>query len=233
MGPLQIAAHQQVEGLVGAAQLDVGPKGHRVVGLRDRVQELVQADGPPAGIAAREIFTLEHLRHREVGGFPDHALECERREPRRVELDSRPGHLQDLAELGAVRLGVRPDLVPRKRPARLGASRGISDHAGEIADDDDDLVAEILEVSELLEHDRVPQVQIRGGRVETQLDLERCAGRPGALKFLYQLRLNDDLGRPSAEAGHLLVDGTHGTRGRGGRSVHQARGGTPLEFTPV
>jgi hypothetical protein len=38
---LQVAAHQQVELLVGAAQLQVALQRHRVVALHQRVQELV------------------------------------------------------------------------------------------------------------------------------------------------------------------------------------------------
>ncbi len=41
-GPLEIAPHQEIEGLVGAAQLHVGSQGHRIVGLGDGIQELVQ-----------------------------------------------------------------------------------------------------------------------------------------------------------------------------------------------
>ncbi len=41
---LQMAAHQQVELLVGAAQLQVRLQGHRVIALQQRVQKLVQAD---------------------------------------------------------------------------------------------------------------------------------------------------------------------------------------------
>ena len=41
---LQLAADQQVELLVGAAQLDVGLERDRVVALHQRVQELVDRD---------------------------------------------------------------------------------------------------------------------------------------------------------------------------------------------
>jgi hypothetical protein len=41
---LQRAAHQQVELLVGAAELEVALQRHRVVALHQRVQQLVHAD---------------------------------------------------------------------------------------------------------------------------------------------------------------------------------------------
>ena len=42
---LQRAAHQQVELLVGAAELDIGLQRHRVVALHQRIQEFMQRDG--------------------------------------------------------------------------------------------------------------------------------------------------------------------------------------------
>jgi hypothetical protein len=34
-----------------------------------------------------------------------------------------------------------------------------------------------LELAQLLEHDRVPEVDVRGRRVQTELDAQRAAGR--------------------------------------------------------
>ena len=41
---LQVAAHEEVELLLGAAQLDVGAHGHRVVALGQRVEHLEHRD---------------------------------------------------------------------------------------------------------------------------------------------------------------------------------------------
>ena len=59
---LQAAAHQQVELLVGAAELDVGLQRHRVVALHQRIQELVDRDRLLRGVALGEIVALEHAR---------------------------------------------------------------------------------------------------------------------------------------------------------------------------
>src|SRR5947209_15398180 len=48
------SSEQKVERLVGAAELDVGPQRDRVVGLSERVEELVEADGPAARVARGE-----------------------------------------------------------------------------------------------------------------------------------------------------------------------------------
>ena len=42
---LQLAAHQEVELLVGAAELHIGFDGHRVIGLEQGVEKLGQGDG--------------------------------------------------------------------------------------------------------------------------------------------------------------------------------------------
>ena len=53
---------EQVEELVGAAELDVALERDRVVGLEQRVEELVLVDGPLLVEALREVVALEHAR---------------------------------------------------------------------------------------------------------------------------------------------------------------------------
>ena len=65
-GPLQVAAGQQVELLVGAADLDVRLKHHRVVCLHQRVQELVQAERLLFLEAAAEVVALQYPGDREL-----------------------------------------------------------------------------------------------------------------------------------------------------------------------
>ena len=177
MGPLQVTSDQQVERLVGAAQLHVGAQRHRIIGLGDRVQELVKTDRALGSVARGEVFALEHPGDREARRFADDVFEGQGREPRRVEFDARPRHVDDLAELRAVGVRVRANLVAGERLARLRPPRGVTDHAGEIADDHDHLMAQLLEIAQFGQHDGVPQVQVGRRRVEAQLDLQR---RPGA-----------------------------------------------------
>src|SRR5262249_2998268 len=200
------AADEQVEGLVRASKLDVTTQRDRVVALRERIEKLVEADRPARGVAVGEIFALEHLGQREMCRLTDDVLEGQLRQPRRIEIDPRSAHVQDLAELRAVRLRVGANLLPRERLARLRAPRGITDHAGEVADDDDDLVAEVLEVAQLLQDDRVPEVQVGRRGIEAELDQERAPGPRRALELPAQLGLDDDLGGPAPDAGHLDVD---------------------------
>src|SRR5438876_5291501 len=139
-------------------------------------------------------------------GQPDQIFELERAEPCRVELDADPLHVEDPAELSAVRLGVRADLLPRERLARLRTARGIADHPGEIADHDDDLVPEILEIAELAQDHGMAQMQIGRGGIETELDDQRAPRAPRTLELLAQLRLHDDARGAAAERAQLVVD---------------------------
>jgi len=61
------------------------------------------------------------------------------------------------------------DLVRGERLARLRTPGGIADHAREVADDDDHLMAEVLEVAQLSQHHRVAQMKIGRGGIEPQL----------------------------------------------------------------
>jgi hypothetical protein len=80
-GALQLAAEQQVEGLVGAAQLDVGLDGHRVHALHERVEELDQRDRAAGVVAGLEILPLQKLGHGDVCRQVGHLREGHRRQP--------------------------------------------------------------------------------------------------------------------------------------------------------
>jgi hypothetical protein len=50
---------------------------------------------------------------------------------------------------------------------------GVADHPGEIADQEHDVVPQVLELAHFVEDDRVPEVQVRRRRVEPGLDPQR------------------------------------------------------------
>ena len=53
---------------------------------------------------------------------------------------------------------------------------GVADEGGGVADEEDDGVAELLEVAQLAHEDRVAEVEVGGGGVEAGLDAEGNAG---------------------------------------------------------
>ena len=100
---LEVAAHQQVEQLVGAAELHVGLDLDGVVRLEQRVEELHQRDRGPPSLALGEVVALEHPGDRDVRGEVEGRLPCRDAEPVRVVVD----------ELES----------PRERRTRLACSR--------------------------------------------------------------------------------------------------------------
>ena len=175
--PLQLAADQEVELLVGAAELDVGLQRDRVVALRERVEKLVDRDRLAALVALGEIVALEHARHRVLRGEPDHAVGAERRQPLRVERDLGLLAVEDHEHLVGVGLRVRLDLLARQRRPRHVAAGRVADQAGEVADQEDDVVAEVLQLAQLVELHGVAEVQVGPRRVEALLDAQRLAAR--------------------------------------------------------
>jgi hypothetical protein len=169
---LQVPAHQQVELLVGAAELEVTLQRDRVVALHQRVQELVHADGRAGLVALVEVIALHHARHRVLGGELDHAARAERVAPLGVAADLRLLRVQDQRGLLEVGLGVGLDLLTGQRRPRGVAAGRIADQRGEVANQEDHLVAQVLELPHLVEHDGVAQVQVGCGRVQAQLDLQ-------------------------------------------------------------
>jgi len=62
----------------------------------------------------------------------------------------------------------------------------------EVTDHEDDPVAKILEGAQLLDRDRMPDVQIGSGRIEPLLHDQGNVGRDRALELLEQFVLGDD-----------------------------------------
>src|SRR5690606_5918172 len=87
---------------------------------------------------------------------------------------------ENFERLLLVRARILFDLLWRKLLARLVDVRRVADQAGERADQERDLVPEILELAQLAHGDGVPQVQVRTARVVAAIDAQRS---PFALRF--------------------------------------------------
>ena len=71
--------------------------------------------------------------------------------------------------------GVGLDFLGRQRRTRRVLARRIADHAGEITNQEHDLVPKLLELPHLINKYGVPDVQVWCGRVESGFDDERPA----------------------------------------------------------
>ena len=97
--------------------------------------------------------------------------------------------IEDLVGLRLKAARIFHHLPMRELRPRLRAPGGIADHRGEIADDQDRLVPEILELAQLGERDGKAEMDIRRGGIDPELHIERTA-QP---QLRQQLRLADDL----------------------------------------
>ena len=95
-----------------------------------------------------EVFALEHLRDGEFGGQANPVCGLQLVEPLAVEASFGLVRIENLVHLRHVGLGVAHDVFGAERRARGGAARRIADHAGEIADQKNDGVAEVLKMLE-------------------------------------------------------------------------------------
>ena len=89
--------------------------------------------------------------------------------------------------------GVGVNLLSRNNRTRLGLSGGVTDHRGKVPDDQNDLVAEVLELPELSEEDGVAEVNVGGAGIETGLDAKRAFFFFGPFKTNPELRFVDNV----------------------------------------
>src|SRR5690606_3451154 len=78
-------------------------------------------------------------------------------------------------------------------------ARGVADGGGAVADDEHDLVAEVLELPQLAQHDGVADVQVAARGVDAELDAQLPPLAFGQLELLQQAALGHDLLRAALE----------------------------------
>ena len=170
---LQAAPHQQIELLVGSAELDIGFQRDRVVALDQRIEELVDRDRLLGRVALGEIVALEHARNSVLAGQLDHVGSAHLAEPLGIESHLGALAIEHLEDLIGVGRRVGRDVLGRQRLARDVLAGRVADHSGEVADQENDLMAEILELTHLVEQHGVADMQVRRRRIEAGLDAQR------------------------------------------------------------
>ncbi len=137
-----------------------------------------------------EILALQHLLHGDAGVELDDLGEGHLVEPLAVEDNLGAGPVEDAEGLIGVGLRVREDLVAGEGRAGFRATGGVADLGGEVADDEDGLVPELLELAQFLEDDAVTEMEVGGGGVDAELGAERGA----AFELLEQFALAENAG---------------------------------------
>ena len=216
---LEVAADEDVEELVGAADFDVGADFDGVPALDDGVLDFVEADFLTFFDPRFEILALEHLLHGDAGVEAEDVFEGHLPEPVTVEDDLGFVRVEDLEGLGGVGFGVGEDVLAGKRGTGGGAAGGVADAGGEVADDEDGLVAEELELAEFLHDHGVAEVDVGRGGVDAEFDAEGSALAELVGEFLF----GKDFGSACGEALEGIGDGvaheSAGAWGDGGRGA--------------
>src|SRR5690606_3160359 len=112
--------------------------------LYERVQELVDRDRLAALVALAEIVALQHASDGMPCGKLDQTRSAHFVHPAGIELDARALRIEDLEDLLLIGRRIRLDFFRRQsRAGRVAAGR-IADEPREVADQENDLVAEFL-----------------------------------------------------------------------------------------
>ena len=128
-----------------------------------------------------EILALEHLRDRHLGGQTDPVFGFDLVEPFAIEAHFRLERIENFVDLRHVGLGIAHDFFGAEWRTGGGASRRIADHAGEITDQENDGMAEILKMFQLAQKDGVAEMQVGCGGIEASLDAQGGATGSGLL----------------------------------------------------
>ena len=148
-------------------------------------------------------------------------------EPLAVEAGLGLGLGKNLEHLRHVGLGVAHDFFRAQRRAGGGASGGVANHAGKIADQKDDRVAEVLKMLELAQEHGVAEMEIGRGRIESGFYAQRLAGSKRLLQLGTKLGLLHNFGRALLDVGELFVN-----RREGGHLRDYTEGCTQIDELP-
>ena len=201
----EVTSGEKVEDLVVAAHLEVGLDDDGIVRLEHGVDELVQRDGLAVDVAVVEVLALEDARHVELAHELEHVSQGERLDPVAVVDDARALGVEDLHGLRDVGLRVLLDLLLGEGRTGAVASGRVADEGGAVADDERDVVAELLELTHLAQGHGMAEVQVGARGIDAQLDVEGRA----LLELLPELVHGHDLHRPRSDDLELLVDWQH------------------------
>ena len=209
VGALDVATEQEVELLVGPAELDVGLDRHRVVPLQQRVEQLEHRDRLAGRVALVEVVALEDPGHRRCAHQREQALGIGMSSHSPLKRTSRRSGSSTFSAwswkvFALASISRRIEHRPRGRASARVA------HAGRVVtDDQDDGVPEILELAQLLQHDREAEMDVRRRRVDPQLDAQRPALAELALEASFGQAVDGVAGQPGGRlAGRRVGSGT-------------------------
>lgn len=178
---LEGTPREQVEPLVGTAQLHTRFYRNGVIALHQGVQYLAQGYALPRIQAAFNILARDEIGDREdVRVFP-YLLICQFPKPFGISPEFRFREVENFPDLRFVRFHVLSDRVVREHGTFDILVARIPDDRGEISCDKYHLVPQFLEVAKFQKRHRAAGMDVRTRGVNAQLDTQAL---PDHQKFL-------------------------------------------------
>ena len=140
-----------------------------------------------------KIVALHHARHGVFSSELDHAHRAQRQRPFTVVTDLGFLGIEHQAGLLVIRLGVDLDLLRRERRACAVAPGWVADQAGEVTNQENDLMPQVLQLAHFVEHHGVANVDVGCCRIQTQFDAQGLARRFRACEFFHPCVFGDQL----------------------------------------
>ncbi|MNL25092.1 hypothetical protein D3C87_1465600 [compost metagenome] len=168
-------------------------QSHRVIALSQWIQEFVNRNGNARFIALGKIIALKHSSHCVLCRHTDKIRRSHFVDPRRIVNDLRFFWIEDFINLFRVGFTVFFDLFARQNRTSRVFARWIPDLRREIPDQKENLVSQVLESAQFIDHHGVADMNIRTRRIRTQFDIQRLTSGLTALKFFQHLFIIDEL----------------------------------------
>src|SRR5712672_2421462 len=126
-----------------------------------------------------KLLALQHLRYSKFSRQPNKVFSRHLRKPARIEIDHGFLRIENFEDLSFVSLGISFNVGASKRRTRDRAARRVANHSGEIPDEKNHRVAQVLEMLELANEHCVPNVKIRRRGIKARLHSHGVAGLEG------------------------------------------------------
>ena len=156
-------------------------------------------------VAFVEVVTLQHSRNSVMRCQFYEIGRTHRGHPTRVEIYTGLLGVQNLVNLCLVGRCIRFDLRLRQGGASFVFAARVSDHSGEVADEEDHFVTKLLKLAHLVDQDCVTDVQVRRGRIEARLYDKRSL----FFELFRKAVLRKNFVNPAGKFAQLIFDAGH------------------------
>ena len=148
----------------------------------------MQRNGQAARVALMEVIALKNAGNREVANELEQVFHLQIKNPLRVIAKRGFLRIENFERLINVSLRIHCNLLARKLRTSGIATRRVADKSGAVTDNERDMMAQVLELTELAQRNSVAKMNIRCRRVNAKLDIQGGA----TLKFFEQQVLRND-----------------------------------------